>query len=118
MRKIALLTAIALTFGAAVPALAHTHLVRSTPAANQSGAAPRTITLTFNERLAPAFSRAEVDMPGHDMTVPVTMRLSSDGKTMTLTPRSGLHSGSYVIRWVAAGRDGHRMEGTVPFVVR
>lgn len=117
MRKFTALAAIAL-LGVAAPALGHTHLVRSTPAANQAVATPQTITLTFNERLAPAFSRAEVAMPQHDMTVPVTMRLSSDGKTMTLTPRSALTRGSYVVRWTAAGADGHRMEGTVPFTVR
>lgn len=118
MRKIALFAAIALTMGTAVPALAHTHLVRSTPAANQSLAAPATLTLTFNERLTPAFSSAEVTMPAHDMTVPATMRLSRDGKTMTITPRSALGRGSYVVHWTAAGSDGHRMEGNVPFTIR
>jgi methionine-rich copper-binding protein CopC len=118
MRKFALFGAIALTLGTAMPASAHTHLVRSAPVANGTVAAPAALTLTFNERLAPAFSRAEVTMPGHDMAVPVTMRLSRDGKTMTLTPRSALHRGSYVISWVAAGSDGHRMEGTVPFAIR
>lgn len=118
MRKIALLAAIALTIGSASPTLAHTHLVRSTPAANQSLPAPATLTLIFNERLAPAFSSAQVTMPAHDMTVPANMRLSRDGKTMTITPRSALGRGSYVIRWTAAGSDGHRMEGIVPFTVR
>lgn len=118
MRKLSLLAAMALTFGTAVPALAHTHLVRSTPAANQTLAAPARLTLTFNERVAPAFSSAEVTMPAHDMTVPSTMRLSQDGKTMTITPRSALVRGSYVIHWTAAGSDGHRMEGNVPFTVR
>lgn len=118
MRKLALLAAMALTMGTAVPAIAHTHLVRSTPTANQTLAAPSTLTLTFNERVAPAFSSAQVTMPAHDMTVPSTMRLSSDGKTMTITPRSALARGSYLIHWTAAGSDGHRMEGNVPFTVR
>lgn len=109
-------------FGAALvlsaPAAAHTHLVRSTPTANATVAAPRTMALTFNEKLAPAFSKAQVVMTGHDMSVPVKVKFSADGKTMTLTPQGAFAKGAYTIKWIAAGADGHRMEGAVPFTVK
>lgn len=103
---------------ASSPAFAHTHLVRSTPDANAAVAAPKTITLTFNEKLTPAFSKFEISMVGHDMKVPVTTQFSDDGKTMTGTPQGRFMKGSYTIKWVAAGADGHRMEGEIPFKVR
>src|SRR5690606_3985640 len=55
------------------PAWAHAKLVSSTPAANATlKAAPRTLTLKFNERLVPAFSKVELLMPAHNnMKVPV-----------------------------------------------
>lgn len=107
-----------LALGLSVPAAAHTHLVRSNPAADAAIAAPRSITLTFNEKLAQAFSKADVTMIGHDMKIPVKVKFSGDGKTMTLTPQGAFMKGSYSIKWVAAGADGHRMEGSVPFTVK
>ena len=61
-------------------AFAHAHLVSSTPAANAAlPTAPKTITLTFNEKLVPAFSKFELSMVDHDMKVPVTTAVSKDG---------------------------------------
>jgi len=108
----------ALAVTVAAPALAHTHLVRSTPAANatlQSG--PRTITLTFNERLVPSFSKFELTMPAHNMKVPVQTAVSRDGKRIVGTLPSPLTKGSYAVAWTAAGADGHKMTGTLNFKV-
>ena len=99
------------------PALAHTRLVGSNPAANAKVSSPRTITLTFNERLVPAFSKFELSMPDHDMTVPVQTSVSRDGKQIVGTVASPLVKGSYRISWTAAGADGHKMTGTVNFQV-
>ncbi len=43
-----------------VAAQAHARLVRATPAAKSTVASPRTVTLTFSERVAPAFSSFDV----------------------------------------------------------
>lgn len=118
MRFTATISAFAVMIAAASPALAHTRLVSSVPAAKAAVAAPRTITLTFNEKLTAPFSKAEVEMTGHDMKVPVEVKFSADGKIMTLTPQGRFAKGAYAIKWVAAGADGHRMEGTVPFTVK
>lgn len=101
----------------ATPALAHTKLVKSTPAADATVTSPKTITLTFNERLVPAFSKFELAMPAHGMAIPVRTALSADGKQIVGTVGSPLTKGDYKISWTAAGADGHKMTGTVAFKV-
>lgn len=112
------LSAAAILAVLSAPAAAHTHLIKSSPAANAAIAAPRSIVLTFNEKLAQAFAKADIVMTGHDMKVPVKVKFSADGKTMTLTPQTAFMKGGYTIKWSAAGADGHRMEGSIPFTVK
>jgi copper resistance protein C len=102
---------------AAGPAFAHTELVRSSPAANATVNSPRTITLTFSERVVPAFSKFELTMPAHRMDIPVTTTVSRDGKRIVGTVGSRLMKGSYRVSWTAAGADGHRMTGSYSFKV-
>jgi methionine-rich copper-binding protein CopC len=73
---------------AAGAASAHAHLVKSTPAANATVGSPKTISLTFNEKLTPAFSKFELVMPAMNaMAVPVKTVVSKDGKSIVGTPR-------------------------------
>ena len=102
----------------ASPAFAHVKLVDSNPAANSAVAPPRTISLTFDDKVVPAFSSFELVMAGHDMKVPVNTVVSRDGKTITGTPQGRMMSGAYKIQWTIASSDGHRMKGEVPFRVR
>jgi hypothetical protein len=102
---------------AASPAFAHADLIQSNPKANATVAAPNAVRLVFNERVVPAFSKIEISMVGHDMTIPVETKVSADGKTMTGTPKGRFMKGAYKITWVAAGADGHRMKGEIPFKV-
>jgi copper resistance protein C len=109
----------AVALASASPAFAHAKLVNSSPAANATLTKDlRTITLTFNERLVPAFSKLEVTMPAHGgMKVPVTTVVSRDGKRIVGTLRSTLSKGAYKVLWTAAGSDGHKMTGEVAFQV-
>jgi len=108
----------ALALVASGPALAHAHLVSSNPAANATvHTGPQTITLTFNERLVAAFSKFELTMPEHGMTIPVRTTLSRDGKRIVGTLPSRLAKGSYAVAWTAASADGHKMTGTLSFKV-
>ena len=103
---------------AAGPAFAHAELVRSNPAANATvRTSPRTITLTFSERVVPAFSKVELTMPAHRRNIPVTTVVSRDGKRIVGTVGSRLMKGSYRVAWTAAGPDGHRMTGSYSFKV-
>jgi methionine-rich copper-binding protein CopC len=101
------------------PAWAHAHLVSSNPAANATvAAAPKTITLTFNEKLVPAFSKFDLVMPEHGgMKVAVQTVVSKDGKSITGTPTAALSAGAYKVVWTAASADGHKMNGEVAFKV-
>jgi methionine-rich copper-binding protein CopC len=104
---------------ASSPAWAHAHLVSSNPAANATvGSAPKTITLTFSAKVAPAFSKFELVMPEHGgMKVPVKTAVSKDGKSIVGTVSAPLAKGAYKIAWSAASADGHKMTGEVPFTV-
>ncbi|MDX5393999.1 MAG: copper homeostasis periplasmic binding protein CopC [Caulobacteraceae bacterium] len=106
-------------FVASSPAFAHAHLVSSNPAANATlTAPPKAITLTFSEKLVPAFSKFELTMPEHGgMKVAVKTTVSADGKTISGAPQAALGKGAYKIVWTAASADGHKMNGEVAFKV-
>lgn len=112
--------------GLASTVQAHTKLVSSTPAANATVAASKTITLAFNEKVMVPFASVDVtmmSMPGMANHKP--MKLSglksswgSDGKTMTLTAGRAFPTGTYQVAWRASGSDTHRMEGKFTFSVK
>ena len=113
-----LLTVMAVSALAAGQASAHAKLVSSNPAAAATVAAPKTITLTFNEKLAPAFSSFELAM-ADGMKVPVKTTVSKDRKSISGTPQGKLMPGGYKITWrAAAGEDGHRMDGVIAITVK
>lgn len=100
------------------PALAHAALLQSDPAPNSTVAAPKVIKVTFSEKVVPAFSGFKLAMDD-GMTVDVTTKLSSDGKTMTATPKGSFMAGKYKLSWHAASvDDGHRTEGSFTFKVK
>lgn len=118
--------ALAASMVVAVPAVAHTQLTSSTPAANATVRAPTTITLNFNERImAPTATTTIVmtGMPGMADHAPMpitgyTTRMGADGRSMTLVMRRALAAGTYRVTWTAAGADAHRMNGSFDFTVR
>lgn len=109
----------------AAPGAAHAHaqLVASTPAANATVSKPTTISLTFNEKVMPGFSGADVvmtGMPGMADHSPMKMTglktaWSQDGKTLTLTAGRPFPAGTYKVSWRAAGADTHRRQGSFSF---
>ena len=112
----------------AVPsaALAHAKIVSSTPAQGSTVARPRVVTMTFSEALLPPTAGASIvmtAMPGMANHSPMVIRnfttaWSNANRTMTLTLRQPLRTGTFETRWQAAGADGHRMKGAVTFIVR
>ena len=123
-RIIALVAVAGLSFTGT--ALAHTKLVSSTPAANATVAASKTIMLAFNEKVMVPFASVDVtmtSMPGMANHKPMKLNglkssWSSDGKTMTLTAGRAFPAGSYQVAWRAAGSDTHRIEGKFSFSVK
>jgi methionine-rich copper-binding protein CopC len=99
-------------------ALAHAALIRSSPAANASVASPKAISLTFNEKLTPAFSGFEV-VTGKGSRLPMKSTLSSDRRSIQGTPTHPLAPGLYKVAWHAvASDDGHRTAGALTFRVK
>jgi methionine-rich copper-binding protein CopC len=102
---------------AAGPVAAHARLVSATPAPNATVAAPRTISLTFNERSVPAFSGFDVVNAAGEK-VAIRTAVAEDGKTLTGTLARPLLPGTYTVEWRIASSDGHRMTGSYAFSVR
>jgi len=102
---------------AAGPAMAHARLVGATPAPDSTVAAPRSVSLTFSERMVPAFSAFDlVNAAGEPVAVQISV--AGDGKTITGLLSRPLTSGPYRVNWRIASTDGHRMTGTYSFSVR
>ena len=116
-----LLTATALgavALFAATQASAHASLVKSEPAANATVAAPKTITLTFDEELTPAFSGFDASM-SDGMKVKFKTTVSKDKKTITGVPTGPMMAGAYKLNWhAAAADDGHKTTGSLAFTVK
>ncbi len=99
-------------------ALAHTHLVRATPAVDGTvGAAPNEVTLRFNEKLESAFSSVVVrDSNGNQIDKGNAQLDKSDRRIMrvSLPP---LAPGVYKVEWRAVSADTHKVEGDFTFRV-
>lgn len=102
----------------ATQASAHASLVKSDPAANATVAAPKAITLTFDEEVTPAFTGFDV-MMGGGMKMPVKTTVSKDKKTITGVFSGPVMAGAYKISWhAAAADDGHKSTGVLAFTVK
>lgn len=115
-----------LTLAFATAAQAHPKLLSSTPAEKSSVSRPKAFQLHFSERLVPKFSGAELimtGMPGMASHAPMKMgelpaKVTSDGKTLVLTPKAPLSPGSYQLAWHVVSADTHRITGVVNFAVK
>lgn len=105
---------------------AHSRVASSTPAEGSTVAKPKIIKINFSEALLPPTAASSIvmtAMPGvknhGEMVIRnFTSAWSNGNRTLTMTLRQPLRSGTYQVRWQAAGADGHRMTGTVNFKVR
>lgn len=99
-------------------ASAHAALVASNPAANATVAAPKTISLTFNEALTPAFSRFDVAR-ANGVKLKIKTHVAGDKKTIVGLPAGKMMAGAYKVSWRAAATDdGHRTSGAFAFKVK
>ena len=96
---------------------AHARVVASSPAASATVASPAALTVTFSERIAPAFSGFAI-VNGAGVEFAVTTTVSEDGKTVSGRTARPLAAGAYSLNWHAASSDGHRMTGSIAFTVR
>lgn len=96
---------------------AHARVIASTPAASATVSSTRAITVTFSDRVVPAFSGLDV-INAAGTRVTVTSTVSEDGKTISARTARALRPGAYTVTWRAASTDGHRMTGNFAFTVR
>ena len=107
-----------LSLSLTAPVFAHAALVSSDPAPNTTVAAPKTLSVTFSEKIVPAFSGFSLSM-SDGMSIKLSGKLSDDGKTITGTPMGKFMSGTYKLSWHAtAVDDGHKIEGSFNFTVK
>ncbi|WP_338426924.1 copper homeostasis periplasmic binding protein CopC [Sphingopyxis kveilinensis] len=106
-------------------ASAHAKLVGSTPSANATVSKVTSIGLQFNEKIVASTVKVELVMTGMPgmtnhapMKIAVTPMMGKDGKSMTLSLKRALVSGTYEVKWAAAGADTHRMGGEFSFTVK
>lgn len=119
LRPAALLLALGLSLATPLQAArAHPRLVRATPSADSRVAAPRTLSLTFNESLDLALTR--VTLLRGDRPIPLdSLRLATgDANTVVAGVSTTLAPGRYTVRWQVTGADGHPVRGTFEFEVQ
>lgn len=123
MRRVSVLTAAALVMFAGA-ANAHPKLVSATPAANAIVATPARVELHFSEKLMPKFSGADLIMTArggkaHPPTkVAGAAAVSTDGRTLVVTPKAPLGAGRYSVAWHVVSADTHRITGNYAFAVK
>jgi methionine-rich copper-binding protein CopC len=102
------------------PALAHAHAMldrADPPVGGTIGSAPRAVSLTFSEKLEPAFSTVRVENAGGarvDQGKPQVERGS--GNVLRVGLKS-LPPGSYKVIWKVLSVDTHTTEGSFSFQV-
>jgi methionine-rich copper-binding protein CopC len=103
----------------ATSAWAHAGLQSSIPEKDaEIAAAPKEITLQFNEKLEAAFSNAKlVDSTGKEVTTKKATLDAADPSVMKL-PVPALSPGKYKVEYVGVGHDGHRRKGDYSFTVK
>lgn len=100
-------------------AAAHASLKNSNPAAGATvDASPNEVTLTFNEKIEPAFSSISV-ADGHGRNVATDKaKVDAANPAMLHLAVPVLASGTYTVNWAVAGHDGHRRKGEFKFSVK
>ena len=100
-------------------ALAHATLKSSQPEAGATvDAAPKEITLTFNEKVEQAFSTMTVaDGAGKEVATNKAKVDAANPAVLRLEVPA-LAAGTYTVTWAAAGHDGHRRKGDFKFTVK
>lgn len=96
-------------------ALAHAHLLTSTPAANTTVQGPSVpIELRFNSRVDGAHSVLAIVTPNGNAQIIIDKQRSPTN----LNAHAKLKPGTYTLKWQALSTDGHITRGEIPFSVR
>ena len=104
----------------APPSSYHARLRKSSPAANDTVAAPAQLQLWFSEKPVLAFTKVTLKNPA-GVAQPLgasSFSDASDSAAVVYPVAAPLAPGRYTVNWSAAGDDGHPMKGKFEFSVR
>jgi len=109
----------ALVLSGAASALAHTHLVRATPAVGGAvQTPPNEVTLHFNEKLEAKFSSVVVrDSTGKQIDKGDGAVDKSDRTLMRVQLQQPVAQGVYKVEWKVMSTDTHKVDGSFTFKV-
>jgi copper resistance protein C len=105
---------------AASPAVFHTKLIKSEPAANDTlTAAPRRLILWFSEKIELKISSVKLTgAKGKVIPIGALAHAGAADSSVVVPVTAALAAGSYTVTWRTASDDGHPVTGTFNFVVR
>jgi methionine-rich copper-binding protein CopC len=119
LRTLILATAMATATLASPFAAAHASLKSSNPAAGATvTAAPKEITLTFNEKVEEAFSTITLADGEGKPVVANKAKVDASNPAILRLQVPALSAGAYAVSWAVAGHDGHRRTGDFKFTVK
>jgi copper resistance protein C len=93
---------------------AHAQLVAAQPANNSRTAAPKEISLTFNDKAQPIFIRLKDDS-GQEL--PILSKPEVDNRTIKSAVQGEMKPGRYLIEYRAVTVDSHAVSGKLVFYV-
>lgn len=100
-------------------AVAHPKVTKTEPAADAVlDAAPKTVSVTFNEPLEGAFSTITLKRADGAAVVTQPAKLDPATPTTLVLQAPALTAGEYVAHYAVIGHDGHRREGDLKFTVK
>ena len=121
MKRLIALLALVIIFAQPSVGSAHSKLASSTPAdGSKLAAAPSEVVLTFNDELESEGLKLSVTDANGAVVDTGDGRVDLadlERKTMRVSLKSGLGTGSYTVRWSVVGSDGHEVTGSIGFAV-
>lgn len=100
-------------------ACAHASLKNSDPQAGATlAAAPKEITLTFNEKVEAAFSSITLSSADGKDVAAGKAKVDASNPAILHLDLPALSAGAYTVKWAVAGHDGHRRTGEFKFSVQ
>jgi methionine-rich copper-binding protein CopC len=119
LRRTTSVLALGVIFLTAPFGFAHARPKVMVPAPDSTVSAPSHVSVTFSEDLVAQFSSLNVtDEMGGQVSREKSKADATNPKLLTVELPSALPAGAYLVHWVAAAVDGHRMEGEYKFTVK
>jgi len=99
-------------------AFAHVQPKQQTPAAGAAVASPPTVSITFDGKLEPAFSKLTVTDSAGKAVQTESAHVDDAERRVLSVSLPALAPGRYTVHWVAVATDGHRTRGDYTFSVK